>query len=48
MTNEIVGRDGFDDAVKGEERSRDALWMVRERMDFNEAAMRSLRPSSVR
>lgn len=38
MTNEIAGRDGFDDVVKGEERSKDALWMVRERMDFNAAA----------
>jgi len=38
VTNEIVGRDGFDDSMKGEARSKDALWLVRERMDFNASA----------
>jgi hypothetical protein len=38
MTNEIAGRDGFDDSVKGEARSKDALWLVRQRMDFDASA----------
>jgi hypothetical protein len=38
MTNEIAGRDGFDDSVKGEARSKDALWLVRQRMEFDASA----------
>jgi hypothetical protein len=43
VTNEIVGRDGFDDAVKGEARSKDALWLVRQRMDFDASAAPAMR-----
>jgi hypothetical protein len=38
VTNEIAGRDGFEDSVKGEARSRDALWLVRQRLDFDASA----------
>jgi hypothetical protein len=43
VTNEIIGRDGFDDSVKGEARSKDALWLVRQRMDFDARAAPTIR-----
>src|SRR5262249_8037062 len=47
VTNEILGRDGFDDTVKSEARSKDALWVVRQRMDFNAAAAPLVRTVAV-
>jgi len=35
VTNEISGRDGFDDSLKAEERTKDASWVVRQRQDFD-------------
>jgi hypothetical protein len=33
VTTEIAGKDGFDDNLTKEERTRDAIWVIRERMD---------------
>src|SRR5262245_20428989 len=35
VTNEISGRDGYDDSLKAEERTKDASWVVRQRQDFD-------------
>jgi hypothetical protein len=43
LTNEISGRDGFDDNVKAEERSKDSIWLVRQRMDFDAKAAPTIR-----
>jgi len=35
VTNELVGRDGFDDSLKSEARTKDATWVMRQRKDFD-------------
>jgi len=47
VANEILGKDGFDDSMKSEARSKDALWAVRQRMDFNAAAAPLVRQVTV-
>ena len=38
VTNEISGRDAFDDSLKNEARTKDAIWVVRQRQDFDGSA----------
>jgi hypothetical protein len=35
VTNEISARDAFDDSLKAEARTKDAMWVVRQRQDFD-------------
>jgi hypothetical protein len=35
VTNEIAARDGFDDDLKSEARTKDAMWVMRQRQDFD-------------
>jgi hypothetical protein len=35
VTNELIGRDGFDDSLKTEGRTKDASWVMRQRKDFD-------------
>jgi hypothetical protein len=35
VTNELIGRDGFDDNLKAEARTKDATWVMRQRKDFD-------------
>lgn len=47
VTNELVGRDGFDDSLKSEARTRDATWVMRQRKDFDASGAPVMREVAV-
>jgi len=47
VTNDISARDDFDDTIKKEPRSKDALWVLRQRQDFDASAAPVIRQASV-
>jgi hypothetical protein len=47
VANIITGRDGLDDSLKGDERTKDALWVVQQRQDFDGSAGAAMRQVSV-
>jgi hypothetical protein len=47
VTNELVGRDGFDDSLKSEARTKDATWVIRQRKDFDASGAPVMREVAV-
>jgi hypothetical protein len=47
VSNEIAARDGFDDSLKGEARTKDAMWVMRQRQDFDATSARVIRQVAV-
>jgi len=43
IENEIVGRDGLDDEMKKDPKTRDAVWVVRQRQHFRPSAAPTIR-----
>ena len=41
--SEIIGRDGFDDELKKDTKTRDAVWVVRQRQHFRPSAAPTIR-----
>jgi hypothetical protein len=47
VTNEIAARDGFDDDLKSEARTKDAMWVMRQRQDFDASGAPVIRQVAV-
>ena len=47
VTNELVGRDGFDDSLKSEARTKDAIWVMRQRKDMDPSGAPVMREVAV-
>ena len=47
VTNELIGRDGFDDSLKSEARTKDATWVIRQRKDFDASGAPVLREVAI-
>src|SRR5439155_6458053 len=47
IENEIIGRDGFDDELKKDPKTRDAVWVVRQRQHFRPSAAPTIRHTHV-
>ena len=43
IENEIIGRDGLDDELKKDVKTRDAVWVVRQRQEFRPSATPTIR-----
>jgi hypothetical protein len=47
VTNEIAARDGFDEDLKSEARTKDAMWVMRQRQDFDASGAPVMRQVAV-
>jgi hypothetical protein len=47
IQNEIVARDGFDESFKGEPRTKDAVWVIRQAEDFDSTAAPAVKQINV-